>query len=455
MGQGAAKHESPLGEKGMNKISGWRRIALAGSLVAAVSACGSGGGTPVVNVTSVTPSDGASKVNVQSTIQVAFDGALDPASVTRANIRVLSQGIPVPTRLSYDDAAHTVTIDPMGNLTYGQTYTVSISGVESAGQQPVAAQQARFATWLNPLAWDEVHEYVGDYIPWRDVYDRLADGSSRYRRFDDPGPDGQWGTADDVLSNYGLTTTRAGDGTQLTAYYSGAGADGQWFTADDTQYYGMIRSCSADGRSCTDVGLSGPGPDGRWFTADDVKDGTSTQVTVTADGAPLTELDIFDASGAGELTVNTYNADGTLAQTVDYDDPGPDGVWGTADDHISAGDAYVYDQFGRVARDIDSAGPLPPGPGNPSSDDCEHNYRPDGRLDNISCYAGGSPPAPGAQPLDVRTFQYDAAGNLTLQGYAGDAIHVNIWKYDQNNNRTSSSSGFMDSEDISSYDTSQ
>jgi hypothetical protein len=80
---------------------------------------------------------------MQSTIQVAFDGALDPASVTRANIRVLSQGIPVPTRLSYDDAAHVVTIDPMGNLSYENSYTLSISGVASAGHRPVVAQQTR------------------------------------------------------------------------------------------------------------------------------------------------------------------------------------------------------------------------------------------------------------------------------------------------------------------------
>jgi hypothetical protein len=454
MGQGAAKHESPLGEKRMNKISGWRRIALAGSLAAALSACGSGGGAPAVNVTSVTPSDGASRVNVQSTIQVAFDGALDPASVTRANIRVLSQGIPVPTRLSYDDAAHTVTIDPMGNLTYGQTYTVSISGVESAGQQPVAAQQTRFATWINPLASNEFYDFLTQSVDSLTVYDRLADGSSRRRHIDGPGPDGQWGTADDVLGSYSLTTTRA-DGAQLTADYIDAGADGQWFTADDVQYSGEILACSADGLACSDVDYSGPGPDGLWFTADDVRTGESTRTTYTPDGALLTELDIFDASGAGELVVYTYNADGTLAQTVNYSDPGPDGVWNTADDTIQYGQVYFFDEYGRVARHVSSAGPLPPGPANPAAVDCEHNYRPDGRVDNVSCYTGGSPPAAGAQPIGVDQYQYDTAGNLTAYVPDYDQLHGTTWKYDQNNNRTTSSGGGMQFEIISTYDTSQ
>ena len=51
---------------------------------------------------SFAPADTATRVVVQSTLQIMFDKSLDPSSVTRARMRLVAQGVPVATKVTYD-----------------------------------------------------------------------------------------------------------------------------------------------------------------------------------------------------------------------------------------------------------------------------------------------------------------------------------------------------------------
>jgi hypothetical protein len=93
----------------MRKLDGGACVALCLAALAASTTCGAAPAgaatatgqatparTPAVKVKNVTPNDGAVRVGVRDPIKIVFNGALDPASVTRAHVAVYSFGQPMP-----------------------------------------------------------------------------------------------------------------------------------------------------------------------------------------------------------------------------------------------------------------------------------------------------------------------------------------------------------------------
>jgi hypothetical protein len=150
--------------------------------------------------------------------------------------------------------------------------------------------------------------------------------------------DGDFGTADDVVSGYNQTVFQAnGDSAQDTwCYGPGAnGADHQWFTADDVPGGYWTQPGITYGWNTRD-----PGADGDWFTADDPVT-TWEEFGDTVDGVAINPL--YDGPGAdgdwftGDDVISGYHkrfVDGTGAEVkrVNYVGPGDDGEWFTADD---------------------------------------------------------------------------------------------------------------------------
>jgi hypothetical protein len=94
----------------------------------------------------MTPAADAAAVETGATVRVVFSQALDAATLTPANFRILTSATPIPLALSYD--AGTRTARAAAPLVPGTDYTVEVTtGVRSAtGVSLDATRQWSFAT---------------------------------------------------------------------------------------------------------------------------------------------------------------------------------------------------------------------------------------------------------------------------------------------------------------------
>ena len=412
----------------MTKMTRAARLALLGTLVAGMAACGGGGGgsappppppppPPPASVQSFTPADASAAVDVQSTLAIAFDKSLDPASVTRAHVKLVAQGVPVATKVTYDDATHSVRIDPMG-LDYGRTYTLSVSGLMDANGQAVASRQAKFSTWVNG-------ETSGVYLRFTTatsttVYQAQIDtvdtsgAPTGFYLSNNAGPDGLWNTPDDVIFGGYFVDTYTTDGQLATDTGYGAGTDQLWHTADDDPTPGKIRTFLPNGALATD-----------------------DSINVTAPNSSDFHREVF--------TTYVYAADGTLKATLSAIDKGADGVWGTADDIIGWSVNYTYDEFGRVVLEQDTYDKGPDGLWGTADDltyaHVKHVYLTSGRLDHLDYYdMGFEPPYSTTDNVleDTDTYTYDGANNNVKIVYGDAATGGGLYTlitYDAHNNR--------------------
>lgn len=193
--------------------------------------------------------------------------------------------------------------------------------------------------------------------------------------YDDAGPDGELFTADDVISGYSTNQPLPG-GFHLVSY-DDPGPDAGWFTEDDVWLLSLKRY--REGLMLYTLSSSDEGPDGELGTLDDPGGLTVTDLNAfgTAyysrfldfgpDGEYLTEDDVvqasdewtlgdlgeqlshagFDAAGVQDsLSLYEYSEDGIrIAEQYSFD-PGPDGVFGTADDVIAARTETQLDERG-------------------------------------------------------------------------------------------------------------
>jgi hypothetical protein len=84
--------------------------------------------TPPV-VTSVSPSNGATGVNLAANVTATFNEAIDAATVNSSTFELRdSTSALVSATVSYDSTSRTATLDPTENLIPGATYTATIKG---------------------------------------------------------------------------------------------------------------------------------------------------------------------------------------------------------------------------------------------------------------------------------------------------------------------------------------
>jgi len=88
-------------------------------------------------VTSTVPANGATDVEVDSSMQVTFSEAMDPTSITTATF-TLNRG--VTGSVGYDASTNTATFTPSSNLDYYTLYTATITtGVKDTSGNNMAA----------------------------------------------------------------------------------------------------------------------------------------------------------------------------------------------------------------------------------------------------------------------------------------------------------------------------
>ena len=91
---------------------------------------------------SLFPAAGATAVSNGTTVKIVFDRSLDPTTVTAQTVTLTPEGgTPVAGTVSYDDAAHRVTLTPYSGLDAGVEYTATVSTLvrTTTGAPPSAA----------------------------------------------------------------------------------------------------------------------------------------------------------------------------------------------------------------------------------------------------------------------------------------------------------------------------
>ncbi|MGB1220683.1 MAG: carboxypeptidase-like regulatory domain-containing protein, partial [Alcanivoracaceae bacterium] len=160
------------------------------------------------------------------------------------------------------------------------------------------------------------------------------------------GPDGKWLTGDENFSFFFYAEYDENGYQTRSAQFNGAGADGLWFTADDTpnQFNYWERTYDSEGNLQQQITYNpAHAPADPAFSDSHIdqyrayQPGTSSYVTVSranfgGDGVPFTSDDTIPWPYAVQVA-NGYDQ---------YNQPGPDGIWYTADDVRSG---YVRWQY--------------------------------------------------------------------------------------------------------------
>jgi hypothetical protein len=107
-------------------------------------------------VTSTNPPNGATNVAVAAPVTVTFNEAMDPATITPANLELTGPGGTLVNRtVTYNAANRTATITPSSTLAGNSTYTVTVNGnpgVTDAAGNPLPTDHVTSFTTVNPAA---------------------------------------------------------------------------------------------------------------------------------------------------------------------------------------------------------------------------------------------------------------------------------------------------------------
>ena len=377
-----------------------------------VASCGGGAGP--VTIASVTPADATRHVGVFTPVVATLSGPADATTIGAgtATIFVGETGQPVVADVAYDPDAATITITPAYPLAAATSYRVALNGI-TAGSTAVAPVTARFRTVENAISdrtsWrddgspdqDVRYEYDAQDRPSKTILVADANGNPDWWSFDYPAPDvehesltfdgadGVPQTADDMLG-YVVVDRSSRFGVTTRDRFDKPGDDGMWFTADDvgtarerTAYDALGRvlteSTEAAGRDevfdTADDVIGGPwhgfvytahedvdllrvdpGPDATWFTDDDRQ--SVVVDTRRDDRGGVTSSDSFDCGP--DIHCNTSDdeqfdelaverdAHGSIVRTVERGSAGPDFTWGDADDPVALYTTYARDAQGNA-----------------------------------------------------------------------------------------------------------
>jgi hypothetical protein len=145
---------------------------------------------------------------------------------------------------------------------------------------------------------------------WR--YDENEMLTLRTDQMTGPGPDGAFGTGDDLSPSYEIREYDSFYRRTKTTRYNNRGTSGFWYDGDDV-IYSLERSFFDGDHEVRYVGFNGPGPDTMWGNDDDV---------------------------VSWFTLSDYDANGRITERRWYS-PGPDGVPDGADDTLVTKTLYA------------------------------------------------------------------------------------------------------------------
>ena len=100
-------------------------------------------------VTTVSPADGASGVDVAASVHAIFSEAVDPTTITTTTFTLVTRdtGLPVSANVSYDAGTFTATLHPVGLLSPGTMYTATVKGGATGASDPAGNHLAADRVW--------------------------------------------------------------------------------------------------------------------------------------------------------------------------------------------------------------------------------------------------------------------------------------------------------------------
>lgn len=353
------------------------KLTLISLLTLFLIACGGGGSGSVQQpdpidvvipeIVSITPADGASPVSVLTDIEITLSEPVTEASVTETGmtLALATSRLNGPSAVAFERSlsadGKTLTLSPYRPLLTSATYQVVISeGLKHSTGGTVAESSTTFSTFENRRTRET--QYKDADLTIIDGYiDYLANGSTL--EYLDFGNDGEWFTADDVLSfetrielnnngqkqyskryRWDSTSTpslqryeefqyNANNQVSVRITYdqwssNAAGADNVFGTEDDTPANYATFSYE-NGRQTMQTNYTTSGNDGVWMSGDD-------------------EI--------GSIKFMKYDEFGNHTHTYTFNSPGNDGIWDTNDDSMVSGSYLLYDNYHQLTHAVDVSG---------------------------------------------------------------------------------------------------
>jgi hypothetical protein len=100
-------------------------------LLAIAPGCGSGSGTslPVLAIVAMTPADGATGINLSTTVAATFNQQMNQSTINDSTFSLSDPtGALVPGEIAYNATTFTATLSPAAPLVPDTTYTAAVSG---------------------------------------------------------------------------------------------------------------------------------------------------------------------------------------------------------------------------------------------------------------------------------------------------------------------------------------
>ena len=276
--------------------------------------------------------------------------SIDAAAVNENSVRLTDpHGHVISGALSYDADEDIIRFEPARPLHNGVLYQWQLTGLGELPEHTVS-----FTTYHNLIQRrisqpDDILAYTQFHAT-----DHLIVGNTS---FDDPGPDGEFHTEDDVISR---VTENLYQGVNRTHRidYNQPGDDGVWMTDDDVVHRYFQFEYDENDRLFQTIFYSAPGDDGLWMTDDDVAS-SHFRTEYDDSGETVRRVTIADAGPDGVFftdddTPSRYTAHeldelGRTVRTNEFTGPGDDGVWFNEDDFVGAYDIWTYEGNGLLS----------------------------------------------------------------------------------------------------------
>lgn len=345
-------------------------------LTLSLQACSDKNDKVVTSSIGTTPSNGASRVSILIVPKAVFDGPVLVSGAQNGRLKLTnSLGDEIAGNIAYDDTNFSLSFIPIVPLAYGETYTLSWSGLlDRSGKPTLGSQSFKFSTFANPPT--STHVYSSGVISTYQLHSTDAKGQvTRTVNYD----------AVDAITGYSEHTFDADNNLLASTVYSDAGTDAQWFTPDDTEQSYINNTYDTNSNLTNHLEVSG---------------GTVTEhydIIYDANKLKTRQISYADLEKAAISSYSDYIYDAirgeNITSIIQYS-AGLDGIIndGAGDDSITSYQYFTYNSSNLVSRKTLFSGPgfCPPDPP-PDPDPCPGSettvWYLDGQKDIVSTYS--------------------------------------------------------------------
>lgn len=363
-------------------------------LTLGLQACSDKNDDIVTSSIGTTPSNGASRVSILIVPKATFDGPVLVSDAQKGALRFTnSLGNEIAGNIDYDDTSYSLRFIPIVPLAYGETYTLSWSGLlDRSGKPTLGSQSFKFTTFANPPTRANVYSsgVISSYqLHTTDTKGRIT----RTVNYD----------AADAITGYSEHTFDTDNNLLSSTVYSGAGTNATWFNSDDTVQSYFINTYDTNGNLTNHLEVNGGTVTAHYDSIYDASNLETRRISY----ADVAKAVISSYSDYIYDTIRVENI-----KTIIQYSAGSNGIIedGVGDDSITSYEYFTYNISDLFTRKTLFSGPglCPPAPA-PDPDPCPGSettvWYLDGQKDIVSTYT---------------TFQYSGNQITLLTNFSDD-----------------------------------